>query len=78
MAVLKFLFKIWMSLARLIGKVNTAIFLTLFYFIFLGIARAGVLLAGKRLLDEGWKDRPSYWRKRREPPSDRASFLKPY
>ena len=67
-----------MSLARVIGRVNTAILLTLFYFIFLGVAKAGVLLARKRLLDEGWKDRPSYWRKRGELPPDRASFLKPY
>lgn len=75
---LKFLYKIWMTIALFIGRVNTAILLTLFYFLFLGIAKVAALLTGKDLLDERWKDRPSYWKKREKLPVDRVSFLKPY
>lgn len=78
MNALKLLYRIWIGIAHYIGRVNTAILLTLFYFLFLGIAKAATLMARKALLDERWKDRPSYWRKREKLSVGPAFFLKPY
>ena len=75
---LKALYRIWMKFAHLIGRVNTAILLTLFYFLFLGVAKLATVLGRKDLLDTAWKDRASYWKKRKREPIDRAALLKPY
>lgn len=67
-----------MKFAHFIGRINTAVLLTVFYFIFLGMARTVVLFLKKDLLDEGWKDRPSYWKKREKFKYEKDAFLKPY
>ena len=77
-AGLKTLYRLWMKLAHAIGRVNTAILLTLFYFIFFGFARLITLIAGKDLMDSRWKDRESYWRPRKDFKADRETLLNPY
>lgn len=68
-----------MRAAHFMGRVNTTILLTLFYFTFLGVAKLVTVLLRKDLLDSQWKDRPSYWGVRKEGLlTDKASFLKPY
>ena len=74
----KLLYKGWMKFAHALGKINTAILMTLFYFLFLGFTRIFVLVFRKDLLDSRWKDRPSYWRKREDFKIEREKFLKPY
>ena len=67
----------WMKIAHAIGKVNTLILLTIFYFVILGIAKLIVLMLRKDLLglrQEG----PSYWRERKDFTLDRCAYLKPY
>jgi len=78
MRFLKQLYKIWMKFAHLIGRVNTAILLTLFYFLFLGVAKLVTVLLRKDLLDERLGDRASYWRKREGGIIPPENFLKPY
>ena len=75
---LKTLYRLWMKFAHALGRVNTLIFLTLFYFIFLGIAKAVCVIAGKDPMDSKWKDRKSYWRQRTHFKVDRETCLKPY
>lgn len=75
---LKLFYELWMKLAHAIGRVNTAILLTLFYFIFIGFAKLVTLLARKDLLDIRLGDRPSYWKNREKFVVNRNAFLKPY
>ena len=75
---LKLLWRTWLKLAHFIGKVNTMILLTLFYVIIIGIVKLITLLGREDLLDERWKDRPSYWQKREPKPFTQEAFLKPY
>lgn len=75
---LKWIYRPILKTAHLIGKVNTAILLTIFYFVFLGFARLTVLIMKKDPLDARWKDRESYWKKRESFSVDRNSFLEPY
>ncbi len=77
-ALFKSLWEGWKKTAHFIGRVNTAILLTLFYFLFLGITKGFMVLSGKDLLDEKWKDRTSYWRRREGFKVDREAFRKPY
>lgn len=74
----KTLYRGWMKVAHGIGRVNTAILLTLFYFVFLGVAKIVTVLLGKDLLDSAWKDRSSYWRARSDFKIDWDRFLRPY
>lgn len=74
----KALYRAWMQFAHFIGKINTAILLTLFYFLFLGVARLVTLVSRADLLDSRWRDRPSYWRRREGFKADKDDFLKPY
>lgn len=78
MTWLKRLYQGWLKFAHLIGRVNTAILLTLFYFLFLGVAKFVTVLGRKDLLDSAWKDRASYWKRREKQPMDPEAFLKPY
>ena len=71
-------YRVWMKFAHFIGKINTAILLTLFYFLFLSIAKLVTVLGRKDLLDERPGDRASYWRKRENFKVDKEAFLKPY
>ena len=77
---LKLLYKGWMKIAHAIGRVNTAILLTIFYFIFLGVARLILVFVKKDLMDSRWNDSPgsSYWKKREDFKIGRAAFLKPF
>ena len=76
--LLKFLYRAWMKFAHFIGKINTAILLTLFYWVCLAIAKLVTVLLRKDLLDTRGRDRSSYWRKRENRAMDRNAFLKPY
>lgn len=67
-----------MKFAHFMGRINTAVLLTIFYFLFLGIPRVVTALLRKDLLDERWKDRPSYWKRRADFRCTREAFLKPY
>lgn len=75
---LKPLYRLWMKFAHFIGRISTAVFLTFFYVIFLGVAKLVTVLARKDLMDAKWKDRPSYWKKRDFFKADKESLLKPY
>lgn len=75
---LKAFYRLWLKVAHAIGRVNTAILLSLFYFLFLGAAKLVTVLAHKDLLDQKWRDRPTYWRKRQDFRTVREEFLKPY
>lgn len=75
---LKWLYRGWMKFAHILGKINTTILLTIFYFVFLALAKLAVWVGRKDLLDESWKDRESYWKKRVDFRTDRESYLKPY
>lgn len=75
---LKTLYRLWMKFAHFLGRINTAIFLTLFYVIFLGVAKLATVLARKDLMDAKWKDRESFWRKRENFNADKENLLKPY
>ena len=75
---LKFAWRVWLKIAHTIGKINTVILLTIFYFLILGIAKLITLCGRKDLLDERWKDRSSYWGKREKLVAIPEAFLKPY
>jgi len=76
--VLKPVYQVWMKIAHVIGTINTTLILTLFYFVLLGIAKLGICIGRKDLLDSRWKDCPTYWKKREDFSVNRAAFLKPY
>lgn len=78
MTWLKRLYRGWLKFAHFIGRVNTVILLTLFYFLFLGVAKLVALLLRKDLLDARLGDRASYWRKREGGIIPPENFLKPY
>ena len=78
MTWLKRLYQGWLKFAHLIGRVNTVILLTLFYFLFLGAAKLVTVFLRKDLLDECLGDRASYWRKREAGAIPPENFLKPY
>ena len=75
---LKSVYRGWMKVAHVIGKINTTVLLTVFYVIVIGIAKAVVFSARKDLLDERWRDRESYWKKRENFSARREDLLKPY
>ncbi len=77
-AVLKMVYRWILKIAHFIGRINTTILFTLFYFFFLGIAKAVVLLGRKDLLDQRWKDRESFWKERKNLNLTRESLLNPY
>ena len=76
--ILKALYRGWMKFAHLIGKVNTAILLTIFYYTIMGLARLVTLLGRRDLLDQRLGDRPSYWKTRTNFKASPEAFLKPY
>ena len=75
---LKWIYQPILKATHFIGKINTAIILTVFYFIFLGIAKLTLVISHKDPLDMHWKDRQSYWKKREKFEVDRNAFLEPY
>ena len=74
----KALYRAWMKFAHFIGRINTTLLLTFFYFLIMGLAKLVALVLRKDLLDSSWKDRPSYWKKRGEFKMDEEAFLRPY
>jgi|GEM_PF-1900289 len=75
---LKLAYRLWMGFAHILGKINTAILLTVFYFLLIGTAKLFLILTRKDLLDSRWKDRSSYWKKREHFEATRDPFLKPF
>ena len=77
---LKLLYKGWMKFAHAIGRVNTAILLTIFYFTILGIGRIALFFLKKDLMDSRRNDSPnaSYWKKREGFTLERTAFLRPF
>ena len=71
-------YRAWMRLAHGIGRINTAILLSLLYFTLFGIARLATFLLRKDLLDTAWRDRSCYWSLRRDFRIDRDEFLRPF
>lgn len=67
-----------MKFAHTLGKINSFILLTAFYFVVIGIARLVLLIGRKDILEERWKDKPSYWKKREKLVVTEEAFLKPY
>ncbi len=62
---LKALYNIWMSFARIFGKVQTAIILFLIYFLGIGIIAGMSFIFRKDFLDKGLaKDKETFWRPR--------------
>lgn len=74
----KSIYRLWMKFAHLIGRINTVILLTLFYIVFLGVTKLAAVLLRKDLLDQSWRDRPSYWKPRKDFKLSKEAFLKPY
>jgi len=75
---LKALYRHWLKFAHGVGKINTAILMTVFYLVVLGLAKLGMLFSRQDPLDSRWKDRASYWKKRKDFPTSKEAFLKPY
>ncbi len=51
----------WMAFARVLGRVNTMVLLTVFYFAILGPVALILRILRKDLLDRWFEDRSSYW-----------------
>lgn len=51
----------WMAFARILGRANTIVLLTLFYLVLLGPVALLFKMLGKDLLDRGFEKRESYW-----------------
>ncbi len=64
MNILKLIYGIILKMAHFVGRINTFILISFFYFAFIGLAKLGHVLLRKDPLDRRWKDRDSYWRKR--------------
>lgn len=63
--IFKKLFSYWMAFARFLGKINTFIFLTLIYFVFIGPLAIFLKLIRKDLLDIKFPDdRKTFWIKK--------------
>lgn len=60
-SVWRTLYSYWMKFARLLGKVNTTLLLTLSYVLILGPVAMVLKLFGKDLLDRKAEHRASYW-----------------
>lgn len=76
--VLKIIYAPILKTAHFIGKINTFILLTIFYWVFLAFAKLSLWVVGKNSLDMKCKDRQSYWKKRDNFTIDRQSLLEPY
>lgn len=59
--VWKKMYSYWMKFARLLGRVNAVVFLTIFYFLLIGPAALVLKVFGRDLLDRRAEDRASYW-----------------
>lgn len=67
---LKIIYKYWMKFARILGRIQTAIILSLIYFIGVGIISILSFLLRKDFLDKALTDRQSFWRDRiNKPPT---------
>lgn len=75
---LKLLFAGWMKFARILGRINSFILLTVFYFTLIGLTRLFSWITRQDPLDSKWKDRASYWKKRTDFKIEKEPFLKPY
>ena len=61
-SVLLPVYKTWMPAALFLGKVNTYLFLCLFYYLIITPYALLLRLCGMEMLDLRFKDRDSYWR----------------
>lgn len=59
--VWKTMYSYWMKFARLLGRVNAMVFLTIFYFLLIGPAALVLKVFGRDLLGRRAEDRASYW-----------------
>lgn len=75
---LKWVYQPILKVAHFIGKINTFILLTVFYFIFLAFAKLTSVIMSNDLLDVRWKDRESYWKQRGHFMVDKNLFREPY
>lgn len=57
----RILYSYWMKFALALGKVSTAVLLTLFYVLAIGPVAIAFKLFGKDLLDRKAEHRTSYW-----------------
>ncbi len=73
--ILKIAYDRWMRFAKLLGKMNAVILLTLVYFILIGPAALVLKLLGKDLLDRKAGTEPTFWYPKGEesPSADRSS-----
>ncbi len=55
-------YRIWMSMALFLGRVNTFLLLSLFYYLIITPYALLLRLCGAQMLDLRFKDRDSYWR----------------
>jgi hypothetical protein len=58
------LYKCWMKFARILGRIQTALILSLIYFIGVGTIAIISFLFRKDFLDKRLGDEPSFWRSR--------------
>lgn len=65
-----FLFKWWMAFARLLGRINTAVLLTIVYVLLVGPLWIVMKLKGEDVLDRGLKEGTSYWNEKAPSPQD--------
>jgi len=78
MRFLKRLYQGWLKIAHAIGRFNTKVILTLFYFTALAPVKIISFILRKDLLDERLSNQPSYWKKRKDFKVSQEAFLKPY
>lgn len=55
------LYRRWMAFARVLGKINAAVLLTIVYIVVIGPVALIFRIIGKDLLDRTSENRPSYW-----------------
>ncbi|HCA82046.1 MAG TPA: hypothetical protein DEP53_20135 [Bacteroidetes bacterium] len=51
----------WMAFARVLGRINTVVLLTIVYVVIIGPVAIVFRILGKDLLDRSSEERPSYW-----------------
>ena len=80
LALFKIVYQVILKVTHFIGRINSFFLLTVFYFVFLGVAKITFVLTGKDPLglrfDKGHAQ--TYWKRRKDFIVDRKSFLEPY
>jgi hypothetical protein len=70
-------YKVWMPAALFLGKANTFLFLSLFYYLIITPYALLLRLCGMEMLDLRFKDRDSYWRAK-EPSKEREDYQRQF